>query len=184
MSGDKLKELAKSALENKTKDKEKEDEEREEQKINDAINQVESITTNYTKNEFFKERLIEKESELKAKKDLENLDKMINKEKEKEKCIQTFLAREARRQARVSKEKQAEQELTDIKKEVETQVKEIKHVFRNKMGKLNVETERIKMEKMKQLTNMKLRITTMLIDQETKGSLSNCKQDKDENKIA
>jgi len=40
------------------------------------------------------------------------------------------------------------------------------------------------MEKMKKLTNMKLKITTMLIDQEVKGEVSNCKQDKEENKIA
>lgn len=39
--------------------------------MNDAINQVESITTNLTKNEIFKEKLVEKEEELKAKKELE-----------------------------------------------------------------------------------------------------------------
>lgn len=184
ISGDKLKELAKESLSKKAHDIEQEDEEKEAAKISDAINQVESITTNYTKNEFFKERLIEKEEELKAKKELENLDKMIQKEKEKEKCIETFLDRESRRQKRKQKEREAEQELGDIKKEVESQVTEIKHVFRSKMSKLKQETERIKMEKMKQLTNMKLRITQMLIDQEMKGSISNCKQDKEENKIA
>jgi len=184
VSGSKLKELGKHVLEDKEKDQEKIDEEREDQKISDAINQVETITTNYTKNEFFKEKLIEKESELKAKKELENIDKLIQKEKEKEKCIQTFLDREKRKAERLQKEKNAEQELQQIKKEVEGQVKEIKHVFHNKMGSLNKETERIKMEKMKQLTNMKLRITTLLIDQESKGSITNCKQDKDENKVA
>lgn len=112
------------------------------------------------------------------------MDKLIQKEKEKEKCIQTFLDREARRQARNRKEKQAEEELGEIKKEVEDQVKNIKHVFRSKMSRLKQETERIKMEKMKQLTNMKLRITSMLIDQQSKGSISNCKQDKQENKLA
>jgi Rad3-related DNA helicase len=152
--------------------------------MSDAINQVESITTNMTKNEFFKERLVEKEEELKAKKDLEKLDKMIQKEKEKENCIQTFLERESRRMARKAKEKQAEEELGEIKKEVMTQVKEIKTVFRSKMSRLKQETERSTMEKMKQLTDMKLRITSMLIDQEIKGSVSNCKQDKEENKIA
>lgn len=121
---------------------------------------------------------------MKAKKDLENMDKLIQKEKEKEKCIQTFLDRESKRLARKSKEKNAEQELTEIKKEVEHQVKEIKHVFRSKMSRLQKETERIKMEKMKQLTNMKLKITAMLIDQQSKGSISNCKQDKTENKTA
>eukprot|EP00341_Mesodinium_pulex_P016289 CAMPEP_0116952452 /NCGR_PEP_ID=MMETSP0467-20121206/40751_1 /TAXON_ID=283647 /ORGANISM="Mesodinium pulex, Strain SPMC105" /LENGTH=80 /DNA_ID=CAMNT_0004637747 /DNA_START=1727 /DNA_END=1965 /DNA_ORIENTATION=- len=80
------------------------------------------------------------------------MDKMIQKEREKEKCIQTFLEREARRKNRVVKEKQAEQELREIKGEVERQVKNIKHVFRSKMSKLKQETERIKMEKMKQLT--------------------------------
>lgn len=148
------------------------------------MNQVESITTDMTKNQLFKERLMEKEEELRAKKDLDKLDKMIQKEKEKEKCIETFLEREARRMARKQREKQAEQELKEIKKEVETQVKEIKHVFRSKMSRLKQETERMKMEKMKQLTDMKLRITGLLIDQEIKGSVSNCKQDKEENKIA
>lgn len=109
---------------------------------------------------------------------------MIQKEKEKEKCIETFLARESRRQNRKNKEKQAEDELKEIKSEVEKQVKNIKHVFRTKMSKLKQETERIKMEKMKQLTNMKLKITGMLIDQEIKGSISNCKQDKEETKTA
>lgn len=184
LSGDKLKELAKNSLESKIKDTEAEEDEREQQKISDAINQVESLTTNFTKNEFFKERLIEKEEELKAKKELQNLDKMIQKEKEKEKCIETFLQREARRNSRKNKEKQAEQELQEIKVEVESQVKNIKHVFRSKMSKLKQETERIKMEKMKQLTNMKLKITSMLIDQEIKGEVGNCKQDKEENKIA
>jgi len=184
VSGDKLKELAKNSLDSKMKDLEKEEDEKDEHKISDAINQVETITTNYTKNEFFKERLIEKEEELKAKKELENLDKMIQKEKEKEKCIETFLERESRQQRRKTKEKQAEEELKEIKSEVERQVKNIKHVFRSKMGKLKQETERIKMEKMKQLTNMKLKITSMLIDQEIKGSISNCKQDKEENKTA
>jgi len=127
---------------------------------------------------------MEKEEEMKAKKELEKLDKMIQKEKEKEKCIETFLERESRRMARKNKEKQAEEELKEIKNEVESQVKEIKHVFTSKMSKLHQQTERLKMEKMKQLTDMKLRITGLLIDQEIKGSVSNCKQDKEENQVA
>lgn len=112
------------------------------------------------------------------------MDKLIQKEKEKEKCIQTFLQREARRQKRKTSEKQAEEELHEIKSEVQRQVMNIKHVFRSKMSRLRQETDRAKMNKMKQLTNMKLRITSMLIDQEIKGSISNCKQDKEESKVA
>jgi len=142
------------------------------------------MTTDYTKNEFFKEQLLEKEKALKAKLDLENLDKLIQKEAEKEKCIQQFLDKEKRKAARLEHQHQAEEELGEIKKQVETQVKEIKHVFNEKMGSLDKETERIKMEKMRKLTNMKIRITNMLIDQEFKGSISNCKQDKEEKQIA
>lgn len=184
ISGDKLKKLARQTLQDSASSEEKEAEEKEYQRLSDAMNQVETVTTNMTKQQFFKERLVEKEEELKARKDLENLDKLISKEKEKERCIQTFLEREQRRQARKAKEKQAEEELQEIKHEVESQVKEIKHVFRSKMSRLKQETERMKMEKMKQLTAMKLRITSMLIDQEIKGSISNCKQDKEESKVA
>jgi len=124
---------------------------------------------------------MEKESELKGKKELEDLDKLIQKEREKEKCIQTFLERESRKMGRKNKEKQAEDELKQIKKEVEHQVSEIKSVFSNKISKIQQSIERQKMEKMKELTNMKLRMTSLLINQEIKGSISNCKQDKEEN---
>jgi len=83
VSGDKLKQLARNSLESKVKDKQTEEDEKQQQKINDELNQVESITSNYTKNEFFKERLLETEEELKSKNELENLDKMIQKEAEK-----------------------------------------------------------------------------------------------------
>jgi len=46
VSGQQLKSLAKETLDSKAKDLEKEEEEKEERKISDAINQVESITTN------------------------------------------------------------------------------------------------------------------------------------------
>lgn len=46
VSGDKLKELAKDSLESKVKDAETIEDEKEQSKITDAINQVESITTN------------------------------------------------------------------------------------------------------------------------------------------
>jgi len=123
---------------------------------------------------------MEKEEQMKANKELEDLDKLIQKEKEKEKCIETFLERESRRMGRKNKEKQAEEELKEIKKEVEHQVKEIKTVFSSKISKIQQNTERQKMLKMKELTNMKLRMTSLLINQEIKGSISNCKQDKEE----
>lgn len=41
------------------------------------------MTTDMTKNELFKEKLVQKEKELKSKKELENLDKLIQKEEEK-----------------------------------------------------------------------------------------------------
>jgi len=128
--------------------------------------------------------LLEKEEELRIQKDLQNMDKLIQREQEKEKCIQTFLAREARKAKRQQTQVQAEQELSQIQGEVQQQVKNIKKVFRSKMGKLKHEAERIKMEKMRKLTDMKLRITSMLIDQESKGDLGNCKQDKEDAQIA
>lgn len=175
MSGEKLRTLAKNALDMNASRKEREAEEREANKISDALNQVQSMTTSMSKNEFFKAKMMEKESVMKNKKELEKLDRMIQREKEKERCIQTVLEREQRRQARKNQEQQAEEELIEIKKEVQEQVRDIKNVFSKKINKIRQEFERNKMEKMKQLTDTKLRITGMLIDQEIKGSASNCK---------
>lgn len=184
VSGERLRALAKNALEMNASNKEREAEERESNKISDALNQVQSMTTSMSKNEFFKAKMMQKEQELKNKTELQKLDRMIQREKEKERCIQTVLEREARRVARKSAEKQAEEELGDIKKEVQEQVREIKHVFSNKLSKIRQDFEREKMQKMKQLTDTKLRITGMLIDQEVKGSASNCKVEQTEAKTA
>lgn len=52
------------------------------------------------------------------------------------------------------------------------------------MGQLDQETERLRADKMKKLTQMKIKITNMLIDQEIKGSVSNCKHSKSEEQNA
>jgi len=178
IKGDKLKKLAKDNLSSKADEVDNESEIREATKMSDLVYNVESITTNATANAFFKERLLEREKKLKAKKDLDKLDEMINKEKEKEKCIQKFLEKESKRQRRKQLEKDTAEELKDIKVQVQTQVESLKKVYSNKMGKLDQETERLKMEKMKQLSQLKIRITNMLIDQEIKGSVDNCKDSK------
>lgn len=126
MKGDKLKKLAKSTLSSKADDEDKADEEREAAKISDVIYNVESITTNATKNAFFKERLMENEKKLAAKKALAKLDDLINKEKEKEKCIQTFMEKESRRQRRKRLEKDTNEELSEIKVQVQSQVENLK----------------------------------------------------------
>jgi len=71
---------------------------------------------------------LEQEKSLKAKKDLEKLDELINKEKEKEKCIKTFLEKESRRQRRKQLEKDTADQLKDIKTEVKAQVENLKKV--------------------------------------------------------
>lgn len=43
------------------------------------------------------------------------------------------------------------------------------------MAAMDQNAERLKNEKMQKLTELKLRITSMLIDQEIKGSVGNCK---------
>lgn len=92
--------------------------------------------------------------------------------------------REARLNARKNKEKETEKELTEIKHEVEKQITNIKHIFHNKIDALSKETERIKMEKMRRLTQMKIKITNLLVDNQFKGNIGNCKQDKEENQEA
>lgn len=183
LGGDQLRDLAKEAAMDHIKDDDQKAEEGEEEKLNDTINKVESITADATNNEFQKEQLVEKENQLKAKKDLEKLDKSIQKEAEKLKCIQAYMDREAKRQAKRVKETQRKEEITEIKREVETEVKNVKNVFHKKMSSLARDTERMKIDKMKKLTEYRLKITKLMVDQETRGKRSNCKQDREEIKI-
>lgn len=175
VSGKKLKSIAKQSLDNKAQDEDAATVQREAAKMSDMLYNVESITTNMTKNALFKERLLSKEKNIKTKKDLTKLDEMIEAELEKEKCIKTFLEREANRQRRKQMEHDTDEQLHEITNQVKAQVDTLKKVYSNKMQAMDRETERIKMEKMKKLTEVKLRISALLIDQEIKGSISNCK---------
>lgn len=60
--------------------------------------------------------------------------------------------REAKRQAKKVKEYQRKEEIAEIKREVESEVKNVKNVFHNKMSSLTRDTERMKIDKMKKLT--------------------------------
>lgn len=166
------------------KSNERQAEEDEASKITDAINQVQTLTISTSKNEFFRAKMLQEEEKKKQEKDLKDLDSLVQKEREKEKCIKTFLEREATRLARKNREVEAEQELTEIKTEVTNQVKEVKNIFSKKIMDMRREYEQKKMDKMKELTDYKLEITSMLIDADAKGSTSNCKQDKQDVKDA
>jgi len=120
-------------MESNERAKEKEAEEAEANKINDALNQVQTMTTSMSKNEFFRAKMMQEEEEKRQAKELADLDRVIQKEREKEKCIQTFLEREQMRTARKQRESQAEEELTEIKKEVVNQVSEVKNIFSKKI---------------------------------------------------
>lgn len=183
LGGDQLRDLAQEAAMDHVKSDDQKADQDDEQKLNDTINQVESITADATTNEFYKEQLIEQENQLRAKKDLQKLDRSIQKEAEKLKCIQAFIDREAKRQNKKVKEMQRKEELMEIKREVETEVKNVKNVFHKKMNSLSRDTERMKMDKMKKLTEYRLKITKLMVDQETRGNTSNCKLDKEELKI-
>jgi len=182
VSPERLQKLAKDSMGPKNNDREAE--EAEANKISDAINQVQTLTISTSKNEFFRAKMLQEEEKRRQEKDLADLDRLVQKEREKERCIQTFLEREATRLARKTREKEAEQELTEIKKEVTDQVSEVKNIFSKKIMDMRREYEQKKMDKMKELTDYKLKITSMLIDADSKGSASNCKQDKQEVKDA
>lgn len=128
IKGNKLKKLAKDNLEAKVDDLDNENEVKEATKMSDLIYNVETITTSEASNALFRERLLEKEKSMKSKKDLDNLDELINKEKEKEKCIKTFLEKESKRQHRKQLEKDTADQLKDIKKQVKAQVDNLKKV--------------------------------------------------------
>jgi len=173
VTGDKIRKLAKD-LDGSGKE-DQEAEEREARKMSDAIYNVESITVSATKMAFTKEKLLEEERQKKKALELKKLDEMIEKEKEKQKCIETFIEKEKKRQRRKQLEKDTDQELSQIKEQVKAQVENLKTVFSSKAKAMDRESDRLKMEKMRELTNLKISITNLLIDQQIKGSVSNCK---------
>ena len=59
VSGERLQKLARNSMESNERKKEKEAEQAEANKINDALNQVQTMTTSMSKNEFFRAKMME-----------------------------------------------------------------------------------------------------------------------------
>lgn len=131
VSPERLQSLAKDTM--KTKSSDREAEEAEANKITDAINQVQTLTISNSKNEFFRAKMLQDEEKKRQEQDLQKLDRLVQKEREKERCIQTFLEREAKRMSRKHQEQEAAEELNEIKKEVVDQVKNVKNIFSKKI---------------------------------------------------
>lgn len=182
ISPEQMKKMAKEAAYAKANDADSKNDELDAKKLDDALNQVESIATDATQNEFFKENLLQKEKQMKTRKDLEKLDTQIQKAEEKLKCMETMIKREKEKADKARKLSQQKEEVQELKKEVENEVKAVKTVFHNKIDHFAVETNRIKANKLKTLASLKLRMTKMLIDQGSRGKRSNCLVDKDEAK--
>jgi len=142
------------------------------------------MATDATKIEFFKEQLLQKEQNLKEQEDLKRLDSAIQKQQEKLKCIELIAKRERNLQDIRLKQVQHNDEVKQIRNEVANQVNNIKNVFNSKLKGMMQETQRIRNQKVKNLTELKLRITRLLVEKQTKGDISNCSTDKETRRFA
>jgi len=178
-----IKQMAKEAAMDKGKDSEAAKATEEAKKMDLALNSVEEITADASANEFFKESILQKENQLKQRKDLEKMDKAIQKAEEKLKCMEAGIEREKARQEAERKKKMNQEEVKEIKEQVEDEVKAVKTTMHNKLSSLDRETERLKAQKMQKLTELKYRMTKIMIDQQSRGSRSNCLVEKEDAKI-
>jgi len=174
--------MAKEAALQKEKDDAAAREEAEVRKQEMALNGMEQIAADATGNEFYKEGLLQKENQKKQRKELDKLDISIQKAEEKLKCMQSMIEREKKKAEEKRKSKERKEEIKEVKDKVEHEVKAVKTTFHNKIDKFSRETDRLKMIKMKRLTDIKYQLTKILIDQGARGSRTNCLVSKEDEK--
>jgi len=104
----------------------------------------------------------------------------IQKAEEKLKCMETLIQREKDKAEKKRKNSERKEEIKEVKEEVEKEVKAVKTTFHNKIDTFARDTDRLKATKMEKLTQLKYKITKIMIDQGSKGSRSNCLVEKDE----
>lgn len=184
LSPDQIREVAKEAMLDTQAEQDRKKDEEDAKKMEDTINQVEKLATDATQTEFFKEQLLQKEQALKEQEDLKKLDKAIQKQQEKLKCIELMTKKEQAKQDQRLRQVQHNEEVKQIRNEVENQVNNIKNVFNSKLNGMLQETQRIRERKMKNLMELKLRITRMLVDKQTKGDVSNCEADNEHKRVS
>jgi len=182
LDSEQLKMMAKEAALLKEKDDAAKREENEARKQQKALDGMEQIAADATQNEFYKEQLMQKENQKKQRKDLEKLDIAVQKAEEKLKCMETLIEREKLKAEQKRKANERKEEVREIKKEVEAEVKAVKTTFHNKVDNFSKETDRLKSIKMKKLTELKYKMTKMLIDQGSRGKRSNCLVEKEDQK--
>lgn len=182
LSPEQLKMMAKEAALMKEKDDAALKEEAEARKQEAALNGMEQIATDATQNEFFKEQLMQKENQKAQRKELAKLDTAVQKAEEKLKCMETMIQREKDKAEAKRKKDQRKDEIREVKKEVEAEVKAVKTTFHKKIDNFSRETDRLKMDKMRKLTELKYKMTKIMIDQQSRGTRSNCLVGKEDQK--
>lgn len=150
-----LKAMAKEAALSKEKDDDAAREEAEVRKHEQALSGVEQIAQDAAANEFYKEGLLQKENQKKQRKELDKLDIAIQKAEEKLKCMESLIEREKKKAEQKRKASERKEEIKEVKDEVIHEFKAVKEVFHNKVDSFAKETERLKMLKMKRLTDIK-----------------------------
>jgi len=182
LDSEQLKMMAKEAALLKEKDDAAKREEYEARKQQKALDGMEQIAADATQNEFYKEQLMQKENQKKQRRDLEKLDIAVQKAEEKLKCMETLIEREKLKAEQKRKANERKEEVREIKKEVEAEVKAVKTTFHNKVDNFSKETDRLKSIKMKKLTELRYKMTKILIDQGSRGKRSNCLVEKEDQK--
>jgi len=182
ISPEMLKAMEKEAIEAKKNDEAAKADEAESKKVDDALNQVESIAADATQNEFYKEGLLQSEKQAKARKDVDKLDNQIQKAEEKLKCMQAAIQKAKDKADKERKRNQSREEVAEVAQEVKAEVAAVKKTFHNKIDNFAVETDRLKAKKLKQLTELRLQMTKIQIDQQSRGSRSNCLVEKENQK--
>lgn len=142
--------------------------------LDESVHETAKLAADAVDKELKAEELDEQEEKLRQKEAVEEMEKKVKEEKEKEKCIKKAIKRKSAAQQRKAHAIEVASKINEIKQSTIEEIESQQENHRKKMKKLRQSFERSKLNRQRELAEIKMTMTKDMIDAEKEGDATKC----------
>lgn len=175
---DKLDELADEMMQGKAEQLDTMKMVKEGSELDKTVHQSARVAAEAIQKELKAEEVEEKEEKQREEMELTSLEGQVNAEKNKEKCIKKALKKKARAQERKAKALEVADKITKIKEQTRIEVLKNRDETAKRLNIMRRMQQRKKMNLQKELSLLKMEMTSEMLKAEVEGNANNCSPSK------
>jgi hypothetical protein len=176
---DKLAGLEEEAMADKADAMDANKSQKQENEMDKSVHETARLAAEAIQKELKAEEMEEREELAREGAEMSNMNSQLNLEGEKERCIKKALKKKGRQQERKAKALEVADKIQRIKEETRNEVLKNREANKKRMDTLRRSQQRKKMGMQKELSMLKMEMTSQMLKAEVEGDMTNCGPNKD-----